>query len=250
MQTTKRLDKKLDAKLIKQGYPQDVLNLLDSEQKQMLVDKKATYITHIIKRDNLTDDVNSKSDVSATSLSNFTQSIVVSDLADSPNGRMRYALTYNWNWNYDPYYTLTDKFGMAWSDDFDIESAAWRYIAYGSDGIGNYATKNWTGSGMSQSQAATGAGWNYDIVDSFMQNNRLYLTYRHQGRGYVEISKWSNKSGNNEQASVVGKYFHQQMSPQATFTFSKTPSISITPTTSYDASSSASQLWTYNNYKY
>ncbi|MNT98447.1 hypothetical protein D3C72_2410320 [compost metagenome] len=47
------------------------------------------------------------------SLSNFTHDLVVGQVTSGTAGKVEFVLDYNWDWNYDPMYTMNDSFGIA-----------------------------------------------------------------------------------------------------------------------------------------
>lgn len=95
-------------------------------------------------------------------------------------GIAQFVLDYNWDWNYDPTWTLMDKFGIAWTDDFDPipSSAVHSYRAFASDGY-QYTTGNiYT---YDTFTPGTGIGWKYDIIDNFNANGTTHFVNRHKG---------------------------------------------------------------------
>ena len=246
-----------DRYLAKSGYPQEVITLLELEQKKKIYEEKAVYASH--KKNvgylNGNPSVSPFETVGTEQMNNFDATLVASRVTTpSAYGKVEFLLDYNWTWNQEAAFNLMDKFGIAWSDDFDAypTSAVYSYRAYGKSLYGNVLAEKTTGLVYTYEKYTTaGIGWEYDIWHDWMDLYHTYIVYRHKGWGQVKIGRWSNKSGLNEQTSAVAAYFHKQGSTTGSFGFSPLPSISLEGSTDYDKTDDkAANPFTWNHYKY
>jgi hypothetical protein len=279
----------LDQYMAKAGYPTEIISLLEPDQKENLFQEKAVYVYHKNVIGNLTEQVESSSSVgiqntentndesgktkkskddkkikkdtkskddgvSQEALANWTSTITASQVTTpSEVGKVEFIMNYNWTWAYDPYFTLVDRYGMAWTDDFDAypTSAVYAYRAFGeaSDGsLAEYHTGNLYK--YDDFNPGTGIGWSFDILDWFYVDSKQYLTYKHKGWGRVKIGKFSDKSGNDESTSAVGTYWHKQGTCSGELTFTKLPSVGISCSSGWDKSPDVGVVFSWNNYKY
>ncbi|MFA9399203.1 MAG: hypothetical protein ACERKV_13185 [Clostridiaceae bacterium] len=198
-------------------------------------------------------------------LSNFTSSLVSSYLG-TYSGLVKYKLTYNWTWNYDPQWTLTDKIGFAWSDDFDAayNTSMYKYTCYGRAEYGygsshkvEYGSNSVQNYKYNEYAPGSGIALEYDIIGSYNRQRDItgtgswqtvsFNAYKHSGWASVQISKYSKKTGVGEQTGAVAKYFHKRTSVQGTVTFSPTPRLSITNSLGYDQSDDAAVTFRWVN---
>ncbi|WP_139491559.1 hypothetical protein [Brevibacillus dissolubilis] len=249
-------EKKLNLYLQKAGYPSEVIETLEPEQKHDLYMNRALYVSFQKKRDNLSD---SKTDNSAgtmriLTLSNFTHTLLVSRIPSSISGIARFKVDYNWDWNSRAINNLWDKFGIAWSDDYDalMESVRYSYVAYGINGNRQYTTKKMSSSSYDKYTPGAGIGWKFDLLHHFTQNNMYYEVYRHKGWGGVYIQTPHDGSGRADTSSATASYFHQQFDTNGTLSFSggAVPDIGIGYSLLYDESPNKgfSWSWYHNNY--
>ncbi|MFC4767538.1 hypothetical protein [Effusibacillus consociatus] len=242
------------------NYPKEIIDMFELPQKQRIYEEKAVYAYHKhidgdLKESQDQESQNSASgDVNAQTFYNWGSTLTASYVSQpSAPGKVEFILDYNFDWNYKPYYTLEDKFGLAWTDDFDPypETARYAYRAFGSNGNAGYAEYA-TGAQYTYDtySPGTGIGWVYDSISSFYQNGVKYDVYRHKGWGQVKIGKYSDKSGAQEQTSAVGTYFHKEGTFTGALTFSKTPEVQISYSISYDKAPDAGTTFTWTKYAY
>ncbi|WP_147381845.1 hypothetical protein [Paenibacillus nanensis] len=221
------------------GYPNEVIAELDDAQKQAIYNEKLVYSSHT-KENNFAFEsaANTPQFSTFTTTGNWTRTLVASKVTTPTKGKNEFVLDYNWTWNNNPDFALMDKFGIAWSDDFDAypESAVYAYRATGYNSVRNETRDYSTGNvpGYKEWNSAAGVGWEYDIKDFFYYNNLSYVVNTHKGWGRIKIGKYSNKSGTTESTSAVGSYFHKYGAFTGTLSFSPAPSVSISYATNYD----------------
>lgn len=148
-------------------------------------------------------------------------------------------------WNY----TLTDKFGIAWNDNWNAqpETAKYSYRYYG------YHGSLYTDRSIGQKNEyddydpGSGIGWKVDLVNKFIAGDREYTVYRHKGWGQIQAVKSHNGDGTTDTSSASARYFHKVVeATSGTLTFSSSPSVSITYAERYRQSSAAGDqfYWT------
>ncbi len=261
-------EKDLNQYLINHNYPQSLIDTYDIEQKQELYDEKATLVSIETRKEtvvestygmtleqkrHVSEQIPQKNSITTQAqsgdLNNFTHTISMSKVASSTAGLTQYVVNYNWDWNYDPVFTRTDQFALAWTDDWDVvdNSAKYSYKAFGRRGsdsaIGSTAGNPI--SGARTSSPGAGVGWQVNLVNAFSSNGISYDVFRHKGWGTVKLSKAKNTSGHIDQSSIVGKYFHQRAAVNGELSFSPTPGIAISWGTQYDESNAVSKTWTW-----
>ena len=268
------MDSVIDHYLKQAGYPSDVIIQLDSEQKSQLYSEKAEFVSN--KRmfenlkENLSDETNQASlssnntndIITPLALSNFTQSLLVSQVASSTPGKVDFILDYNWDWNDAPFFTFTDAFGIAWTDEFDAYPSSARY-AYKAFGWLERPSVNWGCARRSETAGGNingyekydpgkGIGWEVNLISRwFTSNCGDYVVDRHKGWGQVKIGKFHNGSGNGESSSAVARYFHSQITGSGELQFSTTgPAITLTGTLSYDTSPDFATHWDWYHRNY
>ncbi|OAS18656.1 hypothetical protein [Paenibacillus oryzisoli] len=245
----------LDNYLVENGYPEEVIALLDIQQKEKAYEQKTVFVSH--KR--VTALMNeSDNNASARSLSNFSHDLVVGQVTSGTAGKVEFILDYNWDWNYDPMYTMADSFGIAWTDDFDAYpgTAVSAYKTFGTTGptcgtaLENGGTNVY---GYEKYDPGKGIGWEANLISSwFVSAGCGYATtYRHKGWGEVKIGKFHNGSGLGESTSAVAKYFHNEISGQGELQFSAAgPAITLIGDSSYDVSPDTGETWNWYHRNY
>lgn len=175
------------------------------------------------------------------SLTNWSAYILVLNMSSTYNF-IKKQIIYSWNWNYDPFFTLIDKAGMAWSKSFTAETSSikWNYRAWNTDAG---KSKSWSDTGYDAYTTDCGFGQSYDIVNSITIGTTDYDTNRHSGSLQGNISKYLIGAEQNvqNQASVVGRYYHKQPGTSGGLYFGAAPSIFITFEDYYDASPDSAQ---------
>lgn len=237
----------IDNYLIEAGYPVEaVKNVYFPDQKKELYRSQAKFVS--LKNDEgilLADHQQTTQPgvISPLNISpdNFTNYITLSEVTGTISaGQARFSITYNWIWAADPTYTLTDKFGIAWTDDFDAVPSTSRtqYSAFGNiPGTSTQATfTSPLSNTYSKYTAGAGIGWEVDLKGTFTVNGTAYATYLHQGWSMIDIVKAHDSSGNLETTSMSATYFHKYGTIDANLTFSKTPEVSLSNSFNYDQS--------------
>lgn len=242
-------EKELNRYLTNAGYPDEVISILELEQKQDIYNEQAVYAYHKKQSSNLqegdnlvtTDLQNGIEAVAPEQMTNFTGTLIASRVTTpSVYGKVEYLLDFNWNWNHDAIVNLMDKFGIAWTDDFNSYpgSAKYAYRAFGYSRLYNEYAETTTGTIVTYTDgSAAGIGWEYDILDFFYSGLKQMNSYRHKGWGQVKIGRWVDKyrAGNYESTQAVGTYFHKEFTASGTLAFDGTrPSVGIDATSSYD----------------
>ncbi|KZE84422.1 hypothetical protein AV654_00510 [Paenibacillus elgii] len=255
---------KYDSYMMKAGYPEELIQVLNEEQKAEIFELKAVYAGHKKVTGKLIEanvPNNSKKPAQTSpepqSLSNFNQYITSSRVSVGGTGFAEFILSYNWNWAYDPIFTAEDKFGLAWTDDFDAISSSARY-GYSSEGWqerpitypncqGRLTSGGSTQYGYDAYSPGMGIGWAVNLISGFSAPGcGNYTTDKHSGWGQVQIRKAHNNSGNADSTSAKATYFHRELSSEGELQFSKTgPAVTITNKWSYDASPDAGHNWTW-----
>lgn len=174
-------------------------------------------------------------------LSNWTADCVVSHKSYS-GGVAKKELTYTWQWEYSPVWTLTDKMAVAWSGDFtaDEDSIYWTYkknVGYTGTGVSGNAYTD-SGYGYDDYEPNAGCAVGFDIKGTYVGTYDIY----HAGSLSVSLTKVTNEK---TAESAIGRYYHVKILPNLSLGFSKSgPSISVTSGTSYDQSpDSAASFW-------
>ena len=260
---TKPTEKDINKYLQKAGYPEEVIAILEQPQKEYIYEGKLVYSFHKSSNGNLKekDDKSNlevqSGDVSTQSLSNWTQTLVASRFSTpSGPGKIEFNLDYNWTWNYDPYFTLMDKFGITWSGGFLAypESAVYSYRAYGQHVSSTAVTYREYSTGMKYNYtdyiSSAGIGFEYDIIKSFVQSNTVYGVYKHKGWGRVKIYTHSDNSGTYEGAAAAAAYFHKELNFTGELQYGTPPSITISPSIAFDKSNDVGEVFDFYNYRY
>ncbi|QGG55263.1 hypothetical protein [Paenibacillus sp. B01] len=241
--------------LLEAKYPQEIINQLDESQKEYIATEKLVYSSHSFENSMAVESLQQNLIVPFLTTGNWTRTLVASKVTTPTKGKNEFVLDFNWTWKNNPDYALEDKFGIAWTDDFDAypESAVYSYRATGYNSVRNETRDYSTGNvfGYRDWKAATGVGWEYDIKDFFYYNNLSYVVNTHKGWGRIKIGKYSNKSGTTESTSAVGSYFHKFGAFNGTLSFQPTPSIGISNAINYDQfPDAAASPFSWTNYNY
>ncbi|MBJ6360659.1 hypothetical protein ACFOQM_04960 [Paenibacillus sp. GCM10012307] len=206
----------LNTYLINAGYPQDVIDILEFEQKISFYTQQAVYTSHKTTEGHLSEKSESITnlDVSARAINNFTQTLVMSQVRTNTSGLAQALVTYNWEWDYIPLFTMTDKWGIAWTDDWDPLPTTARYsyraIAESSPGVVSASSSTGNISGYDAFLPGSGIGFAVNLIAGFTQNGIFYSTTKHKGWSEIRIQKAHNGSGTLDSSSGVANYFHKQ----------------------------------------
>lgn len=242
---------KLDKILAKRGYPAEVLAILEDEQKQSLVDSNSTFVS--FKRMDVPfyekgQNVPSR-DVNAQTLSNFTQSLLVSNQPSS-GGKLYSRVDYNWDWNQDLLWELEDKFGIAWSSGWDAmpSTAQTSYRVFNAAGNSQVSSRY----GYEAYTPGAGIGWHVDILDGFYDNGNYTDAVRHKGWGAVTLTRGSDNSGTTQSSSASATYFHKQAQFNASLTFvgGAIPEVNLDSSYGWDQSTDVGYQWYWTNVRY
>jgi hypothetical protein len=240
----------LEQALLQRGFPPDVVAGLSGPNKEALAAAEATYRSHTADNSLLVEKEKG-GELDPDRLANFQHLVVVGQLPARASGRTDLLVTYDWVWDYQPVFTLRDKFGLAWSGEFELlteytEAARYGYTAFGRDvETGRqYDTRSFQWSGLDQYAPQNGIGWTYDILGTFWSSRggryRQYEVYRHQGWAQIRVGQFAN--GQQQQSAVAGRYFHQEFRVGgASFTFNSVsrPTVGLTADWGYDESPTA-----------
>ncbi len=237
--------------LINAGYPQTTIDRLVYDQKITLYENNAIFVTEKFVPSNLIEsnsNVYLPTDITPLALSNFGHSITVSQVTASSSSKVAFAVDYNWYWDYSPVWTLTDKFGLAWTDSFRLKSGTARtgYNVVGTCG-GRYYQKTYPVS-TSFYNGIDGIGWDVDLVGMYHvtdcpPDNRVQVK-EHRGWGQFIMEKVHDGSNKLVTSAISASYFHKQVGLTGTLGFSATgPAVTITNSISYDESYAAYEDW-------
>lgn len=110
----------LNSYLEENGYPNEVIQILEFEQKKDLMNEGGVYSSHSISSSSLFESlellpeeeverieqqfVEMYGDISLLALSNFTASLVISQVNTSVSGLAEISVSYNWDWDYIPFF--------------------------------------------------------------------------------------------------------------------------------------------------
>ncbi|BBH22450.1 hypothetical protein Back11_37950 [Paenibacillus baekrokdamisoli] len=251
----------LNAYLTSAGYPANVISLFELDTKVNLYNNQGTFVGIEETVGNLVEgkDGQLSLTVAPRSLANFTGSLVGSSIT-APSGYKKFLLDYYWDWKYQPNYTLTDKFGISWSDDFDAipATAVYNYKAihngnqlphtYCEKATGNIST-------YTDYTIKKGIGWSADIIQSYISptckdDNGLtgnnFSTEEHKGWGEVAIQKAITTPGQKMSSAAVADYFHKQGAVTGSLSFNPitgSVTIEIAGSTNYDKSPDIAYQW-------
>lgn len=229
-------EQQLDQHLKNQGYPEEVLSKLSLVAKQEFYYSNSKFISVKQVTDNFQESLST--DFGVTSLTNWDAFFLVSQKPYNVPGLVKFTFSYHWDWDLDPLYTLTDKFGIAWTDDFNAvaNSAHIYYRPAGFSGVGGgncnrMVLNDYT---YHEYKPGTGIGWEFDIINQFDEGGIPCFTNRHTGHGRVDVIREHDGSGSAKPSSYVATYFHKYGAINGSLTMSKTPSITISPSFNYD----------------
>lgn len=232
-------ERELDEYLREADYPEELIEILDYAQKVDIYLNRASYASHHVEHSHLTD--NEEEEFGIRSWNNFSQWFSVHKLSSS-SGQLRYMIYYNWRWNYAPNITLTDKFGMSWSNHqgWWIESNSWRmnYTAYGQSSSYYYYWNTYS------DIIASGVGWSFNIQSSI--NGDPIVGHRGWGRITIRINH--NGSGWSSLTSLAGNYFHKLLGTDSSLIFEgsgQSPSVGIQASWRYDSPGQVFDRWTW-----
>ncbi|MGP3782580.1 hypothetical protein [Paenibacillus sp. 1A_MP2] len=243
------------------GYTQEVIDTLELYQKEYLYEEKAIFTAHKNALGQLTESEEGVAeDFSLMSLPNWTHSLVVSQVK-APSGYVDFIFSYNSDWSYRPNFTSEEKFGIAWTDDFDPypETAKYSYQARGYQdrptaypGCPSRRTNGGTiWSGYNTYNPGAGVGWAINLIGSWWSQDCGYYTVDgHKGSGQVKAGKAHSNNSAPDSSSAVGKYFHRTYLANGELGFSGVPTITISPSSNYDPSDEVGARWNWTNKNY
>jgi len=237
--------------LLEQGFPQDYISILADEQKQGFYRDEAIFVT----LDTVDGLLSEKDTIQAFAMKNWTGTVSTVQVKSGIKGILKYRLTYNLNWNQRANFNLTDKFGIAWSNDWDAleNSSISSYTPKGINSAGGTSSVTYNYTGYGDYKPGNGIGWAFDIKHNFTgTDGKYYETSSHSGYGSIDIVKAHNGSGRTDSSSSVGQYFHKQGTVNGSLGFngSEKPSISISFSIGYDESPQAGKQWYWTHKDY
>jgi len=233
--------KKLDKVLLKNGYPEEVISWLPLGAKEDLVANDAKYAYHVSRKANLTDEGGKASpkgssdsgDISTMSLTNFTESMVWSTTT-APADAVKYFVTYRWDWNYLPGWTLTDQVAMAWGGGWAIDTTEpnyflWQYNPYtvhcpSTGGCTTYM-ESFSGTNSSSDTPNAGASFPVALKNSITVAGRSWGVTGHSGWARVRVVR--GKQSTTTYDNFKGQYFHSQYGCNVALGFSYPASINV-----------------------
>lgn len=230
------------------GYPQELISEYELEQKKDLYENGGVYVTSSTTEDNLSDQESGEFTIQALEDKNFTHTISISRIRTSQKGIAQFKVNYNWSWKYAPVFYSTDKFGLAWNNDYAVvnNSAMHSYKYFFKD---NITGETKTSGGVQQKgyktiSPGTGIGWDVNLVS----NGR---PVEHKGWSSVTLQKGHDYSGNAETSSMVASYFHRRVAVyNPVLSFAKEPSLAVTFGWAHDEAIPASYTWTWTKSDY
>lgn len=228
-----------DKALIRMGLSQEQLTWLSPEYKEHLVAElgpKGKIIS--IKREaGLAQP--SSGEISPMTLdpSSFYITTLTATPSYSPTGEIDLYVSSSWEWYTAPVNVLTDSNGIAWASDLPLYlkqgTSHFRYNARLEDGT----TRIYDQYTPTDQTAGTGFGFDFDIIG--WVSGPIFVTH-HSGWTEGYLYRYDQNTGTpiTHFGNVVSRYFHQEVNPIGSLTFSKTPSVGITNLTSYNPSNS------------
>ncbi|WP_063563819.1 hypothetical protein [Paenibacillus sp. O199] len=239
----------LDQYLINAGYPQELIDAYEEEQKMELYAAQATYISHKVTYDTLMDNDSSNEDsITPMSLSNFSHITSFSRIPSTTPGTAKIAVNYNWDWNYDPIFTSSDQYGIAWTDDWNLVSGSskYNYKAFGyyhsASGSTLYAeTAGVQQSGQLKAPPGAGIGYEVNLISEFSKNGARYIVNRHKGWSGFQLYREHDKSGRLEVTAFEAKYFHKEWNLTGEVNVAKTPAVTFSTTAGVSESNADTQ---------
>lgn len=235
----------MDQELLKNGYPYELIQLFEPEQKQNLIDQGATYVSHEAIEDDIKDGENEDiiQSRSLDSSNNFSHILTLSQVKSDP-GTVQFAVNYNWDWNYTPNFTAEDQWGIGWTDGFVLVdgSAKYSYKAFGRNIFGAEDTNGGVVQSGGVSSPGVGIAWKANLISGWSRTigsaEYDYFTYRHKGWSTFNIKKGHDNSNNVVASAMSAMYFHKYLSAGGEIGFgggSPYPSVSISPSWGYDS---------------
>ena len=103
-----------------------------------MVDDGAVYVGSETAKDTITDSDNNAGSISLQALqdTNFSHTLVVSRIRTSTKGIAQFTVNYNWNWKHTPSFSMVDKYGLAWNNNYSVVNNSakhWYKLIYYTD---------------------------------------------------------------------------------------------------------------------
>lgn len=226
------------------NVPNEVIDRYNYEQKLNVYQNEAMYISTKVSHGYINDNPsveleNAEDDniiITPYALSNFAHYIDIFSTTPRTNNQVAFLVTYNWYYSESPYWLLTEKFGMAWTDDFRIRTgsvrAGYTYEAQ------NNKTGEWDIVSTSNNtfyNGIDGVGWEQKLVEPRLTSNGRFDPVTHYGWGQViiERGKIASRAGDEVVSTVVGNLYHKVIGLSGDLSFSSTPQITISPSSGY-----------------
>ena len=247
--------------LIEQGLPQENVSQISDEDKINLYRDGARLVAIDTEYGNLNEtQTTGKLPIKEhpisplATLKNWTGTLSIWEVASGRKDILKHRVFYQWTWNQRANFNLTDKFGVAWSDDWDAlpETSKYSYTVRGVNNTGANNSRTFNYTGYSDYKPGNGIGWSVNILHNFNIGSVYHETNRHQGYGTVDIVKGHNRSGRQDSSSAVGQYFHKRGAVTGSINFngSSKPGISISWATQYDTSPVSPRQWYWHHRDY
>lgn len=211
-------------------------------EKEMVAEHKSEVSSYLEENLNEIQSLQEMSDDAVVmTLRNWESTILCIHVSYDEESVSRKVLMYSWDWNYQPFYTLTDKVGMAWSGNFTAEvnpithpyGFAWIYQGHTMYDNEYY---NAEGYNSTESDPNVGIGTAIDIKSFYYKSPFIsYEVIRHKGLLLVNLRKVVERESSE---SAVGSYFHKYVAINVngglSFSQGVAPSISISWEHNYD----------------
>ncbi|WP_157722155.1 hypothetical protein [Tumebacillus avium] len=193
------------------GFPAEVLEGMQADQKQYLIDQGVVGYVGTEKKEFkfdkdgvLVEQVNNDGGLApegTISTSDLSLSITTSNLTMQSDKKRRFTITMNWEWKNAGTVKLTDKLGMAYNSDFDADP-----YTNGGYTCNHYGKYVWSGNhwwlsdcgGRPSDLSYGGVGWNVDIK----------MDYYDYGWTSMNIIAKTANTNWDRSTSLLGKYAH------------------------------------------
>lgn len=205
---------KLDAKLVELGYPDELLSIMDYNQKFDIVSSKPVKFSGYEKTDFIFNENGDLEELPTPGEDGISvmATIPTADLSlynsrntlGTFNGRDTYCIYANWNWKIDPFFTYKDKIGFSYSDNFQTRASNnGGYYCQNDALIGSLSKllERNTCSGRLSEISLGGAAWGFDIYGG--------ATVRNKGYAQMDIETKDNTSPTGT-AITLSKYYHKK----------------------------------------
>lgn len=202
--------KKLITELKKKGVPEEYIESKLPYKRDMLEDMAkidGKFIKHQLIKCNLKQENNNEVTPQGSIDPNML-GIDITFWSRNDSAHPTHKDTYTFYGDYDwfggnPYWTLTDIFGLAWAGNFTIESNS---IKYKSTFIDAWWNEHTAGSGLLTVNPNAGFAFDFDLVGSYQQA----ATRKNLGWCRADVYHYPDATGS---ANIIAEYFHKSIIP-------------------------------------